>query len=132
MERCATSLTGEGKGHGPSPLSENRVGLGLRLSHLGADSSQSQPNSFVCAQLGRAGGEWRCVDFDLWAECVWGGGAQGECDGTGDALLSAARRRNCLFHVDNSGGQREFNWLWWYALGRISAEEGPGELVRQS
>jgi len=40
-----------------------------------------------------------------------------------DAVLLTARRIDCLFHADNSGGQRQFRWLWWQALGRIFAEE---------
>src|SRR5208282_1248922 len=51
---------------------------------------------------------------------------------TGDAVLSTARRAGCLFHANNSGGHRQFTWLWWTALVSISAEERPGELVRQS
>ena len=31
-----------------------------------------------------------------------------------------------------SGGQRQFHLLWWQALMRIFAEEGPDELVCQS
>jgi hypothetical protein len=37
--------------------------------------------------------------------------------------MSTARRIDCLFQADNSGGHRQSNWLWWYALGRILAEE---------
>jgi hypothetical protein len=47
-------------------------------------------------------------------------------------LLSRARRRDCRFQADNLGGQPQFHLLWWQALGRILAEEGPGELVCQS
>jgi hypothetical protein len=46
--------------------------------------------------------------------------------------LSTARFRVCLFHGDNSGRRRQVDCLWWTALGCISAEEGPGELVCQS
>ena len=42
----------------------------------------------------------------------------------GGALLSTAPLRVCFFDADNSGGQRQFNWLWWTALVSISAEEG--------
>ena len=34
-----------------------------------------------------------------------------------------ARRTDCLFQADNSGGHRQSNWLWWYALGCTFAEE---------
>ena len=51
---------------------------------------------------------------------------------TGDAVLSRARRRDCRFQADSSGGQPQFHLLWWQALGRIFAEEGPDELVCQS
>jgi hypothetical protein len=40
-----------------------------------------------------------------------------------DAVLSSTRRIDCLFHADNSGGQRRFGSLWGQALGRILAEE---------
>jgi hypothetical protein len=54
------------------------------------------------------------------------------CSRPGDAVLSTAPLRVCLFDADNSGGPRQFNWLWWTALVSISAEEGPRELVHQS
>ena len=51
---------------------------------------------------------------------------------TATLRLSAALRTACLFHSDNLSGWQQFNWLWWTALVSISAEEGTGELVRQS
>jgi len=48
----------------------------------------------------------------------------------GDAVLSTARRGDCLFNADYSGGRRQFNWLWWTTLVSKSAKEGSGELVR--
>jgi len=41
----------------------------------------------------------------------------------GDDVPSRARRTDCLFQADNSGGHRQSNWLWWYALGCTFAEE---------
>jgi hypothetical protein len=46
----------------------------------------------------------------------------------GATLLGASYR----FQADNSGGRGQLRSLWWLALGWISAEEGPNELVCQS